>query len=199
MKTVELLERPTQAFEVAIAPVESEYSLNIMGIYQDSVTRDWAVQSCSQATQLAGEKRVQNLWYNADSLRDTGILLEAVRAAVAADVIVISVYAADELPLDLCVWIEAWLPRRLSRVGALAALIGVADPLDSPSVRTLEYLQSVARKADLDFIPQERKRPVTSPVSAIKLIAEQASPASKEFQELHGRPCAAYYHSGLNE
>jgi len=199
MKTVELLERPTQAFEVAIAPVESEYSLNIMGIYQDSVTRDWAVQSCSQATQLAGEKRVQNLWYNADSLRDTGILLEAVRAAVAADVIVISVYAADELPLELCVWIEAWLPRRLSRVGALAALIGVADPLDSPSVRTLEYLQSVARKADLDFIPQERKRPVTSPVSAIKLIAEQASPASKEFQELHGRPYAAYYHSGLNE
>ena len=36
-------------------------------------------------------------------------------------------------------------------------------------------------------------------VSAIKLIAEQASPASKEFQELHGRPYAAYYHSGLNE
>jgi len=199
VKTVELLERPTQAFEVAIAPVESEYSLNIMGIYQDSVTRDWAVQSCSQATQLAGEKRVQNLWYNADSLRDTGILLEAVRAAVAADVIVISVYAADELPLDLCVWIEAWLPRRLSRVGALAALIGVADPLDSPSVRTLEYLQAVARKAELDFIPQERKRPDATRVSAIKLIAEQASLTSKEFQELHGRPCAAYYHSGLNE
>jgi len=75
MKTVELLERPTQAFEVAIAPVESEYSLNIMGIYQDSRTR----------------------------------------------------------------------------------------------------------------------------VSAIKLIAEQASPASNGIQELHGRPCAAYYHSGLNE
>jgi len=157
------------------------------------------VQSCSQATQLAGEKRVQNLWYNADSLRDTGILLEAVRAAVAADVIVISVYAADELPLELCVWIEAWLPRRLSRVGALAALIGVADPLDSPSVRTLEYLQAVARKAELDFIPQERKRPDATRVSAIKLIAEQASLTSKEFQELHGRPCAAYYHSGLNE
>ena len=75
MKTVELLERPTQAFEVAIAPVESEYSLNIAGVYQDGVTR----------------------------------------------------------------------------------------------------------------------------LSAIKLIAEQASPASQEIQELHGRPCAAYYQSGLNE
>ena len=199
MKTVELLERPTQAFEVAIAPVESEYSLNIMGIYQDSVTRDWAVQSCSQATQLAGEKRVQNLWYNADSLRDTGILLEAVRAAVAADVIVISVYAADELPLDLCVWIEAWLPRRLSRVGALAALIGVADPLDSPSVRTLEYLQAMARKAQLDFIPQQRKRPAASLASSIDLIAEPASATAQSLPELYGHRYDAYRHWGLNE
>jgi hypothetical protein len=75
MKTVELLERPTEAFEVAIAPDESEYTLNIAGVYQNSVTR----------------------------------------------------------------------------------------------------------------------------VSSIKLIAEQASPTSREIQELHGRPYAAYYHSGLNE
>ena len=94
MKTVELLERPTEAFEMAIAPGESEYTLN---------------------------------------------------------------------------------------------------------VRTLEYLQTVARKAELDFIPQERKRPVASRVSAIKLIAEQASPTSQEFQELRGRAYAAYHHSGLNE
>ncbi len=69
----------------------------------------------------------------------------------------------------------------------------------TPSVRTLEYLQAVARRAELDFIPQELKRPVASPVSAIKLIAEQASPPSQEFQELRGRAYAAYYHSGLNE
>jgi hypothetical protein len=71
----------------------------------------------------------------------------------------ISVYAADELPLQLYVWIDAWLPRRLSRAGALTAVIGVAEPLDSQSVRTHEYLQAVARRAQLDFIPQERKRP----------------------------------------
>jgi len=75
MKTVELPDRPTEAFEVAIAPVESEYALNIAEVYQDSVTR----------------------------------------------------------------------------------------------------------------------------VSAIKLIAEQASPTSQDLQELHGRAYAAYYHSGLNE
>ena len=199
MKTVELLEHPTEAFEVAVAPDELEYTLNIAGIYQDSVTRDWAMQSCHRATQLAGGERVQNTWYNTNSLSDPGILLDAVRAAVAADVIMISVYAADELPLDLYVWIEAWLPRRLSRRGALAALVGVAQPLDSPSVRTLEWLQALARKAQLDFIPQQRERPAASVVSSIDLITEPASTAAQSLQELHSHRYDAYRHWGLNE
>ena len=199
MKTVELLEHPTEAFEVAVAPDELEYTLNIAGIYQDSVTRDWAMQSCHRATQLAGGERVQNTWYNTNSLSDPGILLDAVRAAVAADVIMISVYAADELPLDLYVWIDAWLPRRLSRRGALAALVGVAQPLDSPSVRTLEYLQALARKAQLDFIPQQRERPAASVVSSMDLITEPASTAAQSLQELHSHRYDAYRHWGLNE
>jgi hypothetical protein len=196
MKTAELLERTAFWDGVAIAPVVSGYTLNIAGVYQDSVTRDWAMQSCRQATQLAGGERVQNTWCNTNSLSDPGILLDAVRAAVAADVIVISVYAADELPLDLYVWIEAWLPRRLSRRGALAALVGVAEPLDSPSVRTLEYLQALARKAQLDFIPQQRERPATSVVSSMDLITEPASTAVKS---LYGHRYDAYRHWGLNE
>jgi len=157
------------------------------------------MQSCRQATQLAGGERVQNTWYNTNSLSDPGILLDAVRAAVAADVIMISVYAADELPLDLYVWIEAWLPRRLSRRGALAALVGVAQPLDSPSVRTLEWLQALARKAQLDFIPQQRERPAASVVSSIDLITEPASTAAQSLQELHSHRYDAYRHWGLNE
>jgi hypothetical protein len=77
MKTVELLEGPSEPFEVAIAPDESEYALNIVGVYQDIARRNWAMQTCQRATLLAGEKRVQNLWFNAHSLSDTGILLEA--------------------------------------------------------------------------------------------------------------------------
>jgi hypothetical protein len=199
MKAGELLERTALGDGVAIASDVSGYTLNIAGVYQDSVIRDWAIQSCRQATQLAGGERVQNTWYNTNSLSDPGILLNAVRAAIAADVIVISVYAADELPLDLYVWIEAWLPRRLSRRGALAALVGVAEPLDSQSVRTLEYLQAVARKAQLDFIPQQRERPAPSVVSSIDLITEPASTTAQSLQELYGHRDHAYRHWGLNE
>ena len=159
MKAVDLLERPVLSDELAIAAAGSGFSLNVAGVYQNSVTRDWVMQTCRRATRLAGEESVQSAWYNASSLSDPGMFVDAVRAALVADVIMVSVYAADELPLNLYVWIDAWLPRRLSRVGALAALIGVADPLDSQSVRTLEYLQAVAGKGQLDFIPQESTRP----------------------------------------
>ena len=78
------------------------------------------------------------------------------RAPVRAPVthFVVSVYAADELPLDLYVWINAWLPRRRNaREGAFTELIGADNPQDSQSVRSHDYLHAVARKARLDFIP----------------------------------------------
>jgi len=160
MKAVEIFDRTVLADEAALAPDESGYTLNIAGVYQDTVTRNWAMQTCRHATRLAGEERVRNKWYNANSFSDHGILQHAVHAALVADVILVSVYAAEELPLDLYVWFQAWLPRRPSRAGALTALIGVAEPPDSQYVRTLEYLQAVARKAQLDFVPQQRKRPL---------------------------------------
>jgi len=148
MKALELL-----SDEMTVAPRESGYELNIVGVYQDPLTQSWGVPMCRLAMHLAGEDLVRNTWYDVHSLSDLGILLAAVRAALAADVIVVSVYAADELPLDLYVWINAWLPRRNSREGAFTALIGADQPQDSQSVRTHDYLHAVARKAQLDFIP----------------------------------------------
>jgi hypothetical protein len=157
------MERKILSERRIITPEEPSYILNIAGVYQDNVTQDWAMRACRRATQLAGEERVQNKWYDAHSLSDPAILHEAVHAALAADVIVVSVHAAHELPLDLYVWVAAWLPRRGSRAGALTALIGVAEPLDSSFVRTFDYLEAVARKGQLDFIPQERQRPAAIP------------------------------------
>jgi hypothetical protein len=141
------------ADEMTVARNESMYELNIVGVYQDSLTQRWGVPMCQLAAQLAGEDHIRNTWYDVHSLSDIGIFLDAVRAALVADVIVVSVHAADELPLELYVWIDAWLPRRLSRLGALTALIGAREPLDPKTARTREYLEAVARKARLDFIP----------------------------------------------
>ncbi|MGO8699129.1 MAG: hypothetical protein ACLQVY_15570 [Limisphaerales bacterium] len=139
--------------EVIVAPTKSEYALNIVGAYQDPLTQSWGMPMCRLATQLAGEEPVRDIWYDAHSLDDIQVLMEAVGAALVADVIVVSVRAADELPLGLYVWIDAWLPRRSLRESALTALIGADEPQDPQSFRTREYLQAVAREARLDFIP----------------------------------------------
>jgi nucleotide-binding universal stress UspA family protein len=199
MSAVEPLERTVPSDKVAISPDEMGCALNIAGVYQDTVTREWAMQTCLRSAQLAGEERIQNTWYDVNSLSDPANLLDAVRAALVADVIVVSVYAANQLPVELYVWVDAWLPRRLSRVGALAVLVGVAEPLESQSVRTLEYLQAVAQKAQLDFFPQERKRPIASSASSIELITERVGTNAQSLKELYGRRYDAYYHWGLNE
>jgi hypothetical protein len=126
---------------------------------------------CRLATQLVGEEHIRNLWYDVHCLDDAGILLDAVRAALVADVIVVSVHAADELPLGLYVWIDAWLPRRASREGALTALIGAEEPEDFRSIHTREYLQAVARKAQLDFIPLFEPRARISTASGMGFLA----------------------------
>jgi hypothetical protein len=199
MKAIELLKRAVFSDVVDAVPDEPDYNLNFTGIYQDGLTREWAMQTFRRATQWADETRVQNKWYDANSLSNPDTFLEAVCAALVADVIVVSVYAADELPLDLYAWFEAWLPRRPPRVGALTALVGVTEPLNSQSVRTLDYLQAVARKAQLDFLPHKRNRPAASSAAVMQARPEQAGANETSLQRLYGRHYDAYCHWGLNE
>jgi hypothetical protein len=48
MKGIELL-----SDEMTVAPRESGYELNIVGVYQDPLTQSWGVPMCRLAMQLA--------------------------------------------------------------------------------------------------------------------------------------------------
>ena len=67
--------------------------------------------------------------------------------------------ALSGVPADLDLWFEAWLPRRAGRAGALVALIGVPPQPDIQSGRAHACLETVARRAGLDYMPRERKLP----------------------------------------
>ena len=58
--------------EADIGPTESEYVLNIAGVYQDLLTRDWAAHVCEQAIQIAGAERIQAAWFEVPPLGRTG-------------------------------------------------------------------------------------------------------------------------------
>lgn len=159
LRTVARWERTVLPDAVAVPPDESVYALKIAGVYQDSITREWARQMCHPVTQVIGEEWVRNTWYRVNDLCDTGILLDAVQTALRADVIVVSIHAADELPVELYTWIDAWLPRRPPRVSALTAVIGVTGRPGIQAVRTEEYLHAVARRGQLEFVPFQRTLP----------------------------------------
>ena len=174
---VEPAEPPRQNIfseELESTPGSSGYEFKIAVVYQDTLAQDWAIQMCRPVRQKFGGENVQNTWHSVCSLSDPETLVEAAQAALAADVIVVAVHAADELPPELCAWIDVWLPRRLARVGALAALIGVAGEPAPGAIRTQEYLQAVARRGSLDFLPHERKLPAETGLAVTRPATEQA-------------------------
>jgi hypothetical protein len=152
-------------------PDSSGDGFQIVIVYQGTLAQDRARQMCHPVRQKFGGEYVQDTWHEVNSLGNTEILLEAVRAALTADVIVIAVQAADELPPELCVWIDLWLPRRRARAGALAALIGVAGQPEPQAARTQEYLQAVARRGQLDFMPYEHPRQTDPGEGATPFVA----------------------------
>jgi hypothetical protein len=143
----------------AWAGAEDEPALNVVTVYQDPLTRQWTTELWDRVGQLVSSGGIGTKAWKISDLTQTLIFADAVEAAAEADVLVISVRDAGELPLRLHVWIDAWMPRRVGRPGALVALIGVPAQPHTQVGRAHRYLEAVARRAGLDFLPRERKLP----------------------------------------
>jgi len=143
----------------AKASQEAEPALKVVTVYQDPLTLHWATALWERVGGLISDEAVCREAWKMSNLTDTSVFREAVRAAAEADVLVISVRDAGKLPVNLYLWIDAWLPSRIGPAGALVALIGVPPQPTGQSGRAYHYLETVARKAGLDFLPHERKLP----------------------------------------
>jgi len=194
-----ILERIAPADAVPIALAEGEHALNVTMVCEDLTTREWATEMWDRVTQMVGKENINVTSWMIRSLARPEILVEAVSSAAQADVIVIAVSAAGKLPIDLCVWIAAWVPRRARRVGALVALIGLPQEPDHQAFSTQNFLQLVAHKGGLDFFPREHVLPVASAdffgLGTIKDGAESMTPVLAEFVSGGGD----IRHWGINE
>ena len=186
MERTDILERTALAEVVDIAPAETEpgYALNIAMVYQDALTRKWATQVCDQVTRLAGKDAVHCPQWEISRLNDLCVLKDAILMTMVADVILVSIYDAEELPEDFRVWMDAWLARRYLPAGALIALISVPGELSARPKPARDYLRAVARKGRLDFLLRERRLPVTSRgYFLMEKAAEWTDPAASVLQE----------------
>ncbi|MGO9587545.1 MAG: hypothetical protein ACLP2Y_15245 [Limisphaerales bacterium] len=162
MEQKHILERAIPSDEGEFVPPDTENALNVALVYQDAPTRNWATQVCDQVTQLVGKDAVHCTQWEISRLGDPDVLKDAVSTTMQADVILISIYDAKELPIELAGWIGAWLPRRSLPTGALIALISVPGQTSAQLDHARGYLRTVARKGRLDFLLRERRLPVAS-------------------------------------
>ena len=188
MAQTNILERATSPEEVEFAPPETEYALNVALVYQNIPTRKWATQVCDQVTRLAGKDAVRCTGWEIGRLRDPEVLRDAVLTTMQADVILISIYDTNELPIDLCVWIDEWLPRRTLPTGALIALISVPGQVSAELEHARGYLRTVARKGRLDFLLRERRLPAASRgYFYIEKLTERTNPTTSVVQRALSR------------
>jgi hypothetical protein len=150
--------------EAARVPNDREPALKVVIAYQDARTRHWATEWWNRLGRLIDSGGICCKSWKIGDLTQTHVFADAVQAAAEAHVLIVSAYDGGQLPMSLYEWVDAWMPNRVgSEGGALVALIGVLPRPDSRSGRAYGYLESVARRAGLDFLPHERKLPESPP------------------------------------
>ena len=169
---------------------ESESTLELALIYEDARTEAWTREV---EESLAGPRRINPVhgagWKLSD-LSQTEELAEAVSATCRADVIVTALYAAEELPLGFCYWVDAWLLRRPQVKGVFVGLVAALEGSEAWYEPTENYLRAIARRGALEFFVGRYELPLkrlTSP--AASSLRRSSAPGSLK----------AYEHWGLNE
>ena len=84
------------------------------------------------------------------------MLAAASSTAMRADVIVISVHAAEGLPLPFYTWTNAWASHRLELNGVLVGLLGAPGVKNQRSGRVGDFLRLLAKQARLHLLLDQR-------------------------------------------
>ena len=151
---------------------ESAPPLHIAVVYEDTLSRGWALQTCAHAARLVPNLPVHTTWWKIRLLEDPQIFATAVQAAARADVVCVSLRAAEKVPAALSRWFDAFMTQRSANEGALLALVGVTPPARPHLGSTLEYLRAVAERGRLAFLPQE-----------MEMLGRDDAPAQKSFRD----------------
>lgn len=146
-------------------------ALNVMAVYQDVQTRERITELRDRVSRSIGRQSLHLRLWSFRDLSEPEIFQEAVVAAMAADVVIVSIRATEKLPARFCGWIDSWVPRRHRLDGTLIALVDVIGQHGAALELVQTYLRGVAQKARLEFLLREYSAArADGPVENITLV-----------------------------
>jgi len=146
------------------AAKEDALALNVVMVYEDPLMRYWATELWDRVSNLVGHSGICRTAWGISDLGHPDHFAKAVQEAARAHVLLLALRDAGVLPPNLGKWIQAWTPQRKGAGGVLAALIGMPPTPNAWAGQAYRYLEAVARRAGLDYLPRERKLPEELPV-----------------------------------
>lgn len=153
MTNPEWIER--QEREKLNAPTEP--ALETVILYQDAMTREWALDLWGRVSANLAEKGPHVRCWRIGDLGREEVLSEAISTSAVADVIVVATREEAIIPVELANWTENWLPQRAGRPGSLVALIGVEEGTQFGGGKLRDFLASAANSAQLEFMVRLRQ------------------------------------------
>lgn len=163
-------------------------------VYEDEATFLRAESICSGLIKEFHDAEFDCLWVAFQGLENGELAKDAAVNAAKADLVIFSAHAGRELPDSVKQWIESWLPNKNLEETALAALVGLPTD-DQRGITPIHvYLQDVAERGHMDFLPQiiATDQP---PVFSQNEVSEPSQIKPVNFLELPAIP----RHWGINE
>jgi len=133
---------------------EPKFPFDLVVTYENEATRSRAFALCDHLVrELRDDHDLRQSWWKFSFLYDPRLLEHATEAALTANMIIVSLNHEKELPFIARTWIEGWLTQKKGHDSALVALVDNTPSSRCSDCPMLRYLNSVARKAGMDFFP----------------------------------------------
>ena len=165
-----------------VCPAWREELLSLAVVYGDSLSLEWASQVCHRAVYAANLDTIQFTCWQSQALANPSLRRRAVQSASLADMIVVALKEHGEVPPELRVWTEEWLPQRRQNWGALVALVGHPEPTPPAPSPIAAYLRTIAARANLDYFTQELQYPQEPNLYYRAMIAERVLNLTSSFR-----------------
>ncbi len=148
------------------AALEAEQTINVVVIYENAATCQWARERCEQMFRPVSRRNVHTTWWNLNELGEPAVLAGAVSKAMRANVIVVAIRATEGFPLPFYVWAGTWLPHRMLDSGTLVALIASPQTPGLRRNRAADYFRALAARARMDCQITERNLLIQAPANS---------------------------------